>query len=227
MHKVHVRKRICVLGWTALCLASPFFAQETAHHGFSDIPKWVKRFESPERAAWQHPDQVVKVLNLKPGDTVADIGAGTGYFTRRFAKAVAPGGEALGLDIEPGMVRYMQEDAARRGLSNYSARVVAPDDPGLEPGSVDLIFLCNTYHHLNHRVTYLRNLRAALKPGGRIAIVDFYRNRKTPPGPPRAVKIARSQVIREFQRAGYRLYREHKFLPYQYFLEFIPGSPDT
>jgi ubiquinone/menaquinone biosynthesis C-methylase UbiE len=193
----------------------------TSHHGFSDIEHWAKIFESPERARWQKPDEVVRELDLKPGQTVVDIGAGTGYFTRRFAAAVGPGGRAIGLDLEPGMVAYMRKDAAKLGLQSYQARVVKPDNPGLAPDSVDLIFVCDTFHHLQNRSEYFKRLIPALKPDGRIAIVDF-RKRPTPVGPPESMKVSLSEVQEEMNKAGYKMTRVYGFLPYQYFAEFEP-----
>lgn len=194
--------------------------QPHAQQQFSDIQKWVEIFESPDRAEWQKPDEVVQKMNLKSGDIVVDIGAGTGYFTRLFAKAVGPQGMAIGLDIESSMVKYMREDARKLNLKNYEARVVKPDDPELAAKSVDVIFICNTYHHIEDRLNYLKKLAATLKPNGRIVIVDFYK-KPLPVGPHSLEhKISEEEVKKEFQKAGYRLIRSLDFLPYQYFLEF-------
>lgn len=187
---------------------------------FSDIEVWVKRFEDPARDAWQKPAEVVKTMNVKPGDVVADIGAGTGYITRHIAVAVAPGGKAIGLDIEQSMVDYMREDARKLGLNTYEARVVKTDDPELGPASVDVVFLCNTYHHIENRAVYFRNLSRSLKPGGRIITIDFYKN--TDFGPPRDHKLAKEVVLTEMKQAGYRLDKDLKFLEHQYYLEFVP-----
>jgi arsenite methyltransferase len=192
------------------------------HHRFQDTEHWVQVFESPDRDQWQKPDEVVKALGLKPGQIIVDLGAGTGYFTRRFAAAVAPTGRAIGLDVEPGMVEHMREDARKRSLSNYDAKAVKPDDPGLAPSSVDVVFLCDAYHHIDNRPDYFRRVSAALKPGGRVVDVDF-KKEPLPVGPPPAHKVAREQVIEELGRAGFKLVREHDFLPYQYFLEFEPA----
>ncbi len=184
------------------------------------IKWWIKAFEDPGRDKWQKPSEVVEKLNLKPGDVVADIGAGTGYFTRHFAVAVGPDGKALGLDIEPGMVKYMEEDARKLNLKNYIPLIVKTDDPGLEPASVDVVFLSNTYHHIENRVDYFKNVSKGLKPGGRVVIVDFY-DKPLPVGPQApGHKLAKDVVLKEFQQAGYYLTWSWDFLPYQYFLEF-------
>ena len=207
-----------------LANAAPMVAQEhveSAHHRFEDAAHWATIFESPERTQWQEPDKVVDAMKLHAGETIVDIGAGTGYFTRRFATAVAPSGEAIGLDIETGMVDYMKADAKKLGLKNYDARVVKPDDPALAPHSVDVIFFCDALHHIDNRTAYLRSLIAALKPGGRVIDVDF-KKEPLPLGPPPPHKLAREEVIKEFNDAGFKLLREHDFLKYQYFLEFVP-----
>jgi len=200
--------------------AQPKHQADDAQHGFGDVGLWSQILEGSGRDQWQKPDEVIKQLNLRPGDVVADIGAGTGYFTRRFALAVGPQGKALGLEIEPSMVEHMRQEARRLNLTNYEAHLVKPDDPGLEPRSVDLIFLSNAYHHIGNRVDYFRRLSKSLKAEGRIVIVDFYQ--KPLPIGPRALehKVSEETIIKELRQAGYRLIRSLGFLPYQYFLEF-------
>ncbi len=189
------------------------------HHSFEDVERWIALFEDPKRRQWQKPEEVVKTLALKPDDIVADIGAGTGYFTRLFARETGPGGKALGLDTEPAMIEYMKDDARKLNLDNYEARLVSPDDPDLGPVPVNMIFICNTLHHIDDRVYYLKRLSKNLKHKGRIVIVDFYK-RDLPVGPPPHMKLRKDDVIKEFEDAGYTLIRSHDFLPYQYFLEF-------
>jgi ubiquinone/menaquinone biosynthesis C-methylase UbiE len=207
-----------------LILSSMGCAQTQEHHSkssqhrFDDIEFWVKVFEDPARDSWQQPAEVVKTMNLKSGDVVADIGAGTGYFTRRFAVAVGAKGKAIGLDIEQSMVTYMQEDAKKLNLHNYDARVVKFDDPELAPQSVDVVFLCNTYHHIEKRVAYFRNVSKSLRANGRVVIVDFYKDSSM--GPPRDHKLAKDVVTKEMKEAGYRLIKSHTMLEHQYFLEF-------
>ena len=172
-HIISITFLILFFSLSAGCADHQKHQSSTAKHRFDNIEFWVKMFEDPERDAWQKPAEVVALMNLSQGDVVADLGAGTGYFTRRFAVAVGPSGRAIGLDIEASMVKYMTEDAAKLNLTNYEAQVVKTDAAGLAPGSVDVIFLCNTYHHIENRVQYFKNAAKSLKPDGRVITVDF------------------------------------------------------
>jgi ubiquinone/menaquinone biosynthesis C-methylase UbiE len=194
-----------------------------AHHRFDDIERWVKTFEDEERLEWQKPDSVIEALGLVSGQVVADLGAGTGYFTRRMARAVEPSGRALAIDIEPGMVEYVRQRAQREGQTNLEASICQADDPGLAAASVDGVLIVNTLHHIQQRPTYYPKLAGALRPGGWLAIVDFHK-RELPVGPPPEDKLSREQVIAELERAGWSLGREETFLPYQYFLIFKPPA---
>ena len=178
---------------------------------------YFAELESPDRAGWQQPARVVETLRLRAGMTVADVGAGTGYFARRFAAAVGPTGKVLALDIEPEML----EELPRRApdATNIETRRAEPADPGLAPASVDVVFICDTGHHLHDRVRYYGKLRRALRRGGRLVLVDFYK-RPLPVGPPVQEKLSRAETQREAEAAGFRLRASHTFLPHQYFLEF-------
>ena len=121
------------------------------------------------------------------------------------------------------MIDYMKADAKKQGLKNYHARLVKADDPELAPHSADVVFFCDTIHHMDDRVAYFRKLASALKPGGHVIVVDFEK-KPLPVGPPPEDKLSREEVVAEFHSAGYRLVRDHDFLPYQYFLEFEPGK---
>jgi cyclopropane fatty-acyl-phospholipid synthase-like methyltransferase len=179
----------------------------------------VARFEDPARDAWQRPEEVIRALGLASGASVADIGAATGYFPVRFAKAL-PQGRVFGVDIEPSMVEYLAERARREGISNLQAVLASPDDPKI-PEPVDLIIVVDTYHHLADRSAYFRRLATSLKPGGRVAIIDFKPESKMGP----MEKLAPSQVLGELAEAGYSLVAQPALLPEQYFLIFAlaPG----
>jgi arsenite methyltransferase len=124
------------------------------------------------RSGWQHPDRVVAELGLQPGDQVADIGAGSGYFTFRLADAVGPTGRVYAVDVDEEIVRDLEEAARKKGYSNVTVVLGEFADPLLPDGEIDLVFLCNTYHHLDEQVAYFDRLRVDLKPGGRLAIVE-------------------------------------------------------
>jgi SAM-dependent methyltransferase len=188
-------------------------------HRFENAEEWAKRFEEPERDVWQKPDEVVKALALPPDAKVADIGAGTGYFAARLARAV-PQGRVYGVDIEPDMARYLGERAKREGLSNLEAVLGEPGDTKL-PEPVDVGLIVDTYHHIGDRVAYMRRLGERLRPGGRVVIIDF--RVESPKGPPREHKLSPEQVREELESAGYRLTQTHDFLPDQYFLVFQRG----
>ena len=206
-----------------LLLAAGCATAQSPHghqHSFRDAEKWSHIFDDPERDAWQKPHEVIRALALAPDARVADLGAGTGYFSARLANML-PGGRVYAVDIEPDMVRYLEARAKREGLRNIVAVKGEPDDPRL-PGQVDLVLLVDVYHHIGERSAYFGRLRDALRPGGRIAIVDFKLD--APAGPPRAARIAPEAVKAEMKAAGYRVTAEHAFLPYQYFLVFSPAS---
>jgi len=195
-------------------------APHTHQHSFSDAEKWSHVFDDPERDAWQKPHQVIKALAFKPDARVADLGAGTGYFSARLANML-PTGRVYAVDIEPDMVRYLEARAKRESLRNLTAIAGTPADPRL-PEKVDLILLVDVYHHIEDRARYFSKLRASLRPGGRIAIIDFRLD--SPEGPPPAARIAPETVKAEMKAAGHALAAEHPFLPYQYFLVFRPAS---
>jgi ubiquinone/menaquinone biosynthesis C-methylase UbiE len=183
-------------------------------HRFEKAEEWAKEFDDPARDAWQRPDAVVATMGVANGMTVADVGAGTGYFLPYLARAVGPTGKVLALDIEPDMVRYMRERAAREGLANVEARVVATDDPALPRGKVDRVLVVDTWHHIDGREAYAAKLEAALAPGGAVYVVDFTMEAKH--GPPPHHRLAREQVERELASAGLAIGATNVALPEQY-----------
>jgi ubiquinone/menaquinone biosynthesis C-methylase UbiE len=193
-------------------------APHTHQHSFSGAEHWAKVFDDPARDAWQKPHEVIDALKLAPDAAVADIGAGTGYFSVRLAH-MTPKGRVYAVDIEPDMVKYLGERAQKSGLANLTPVLGAPDDPKL-PAKVDLVLMVDVYHHIDQRETYFRKLAGSLKPGGTVAVIDF--TKSSPVGPPPEARLAASQVRAEMQRAGYVPVAEHGFLPNQYFLVFRP-----
>ena len=201
-------------------LAAPASAQSPAthQHSFSGAEQWAHVFDDPSRDEWQKPHEVIQALALKPDAIVADIGSGTGYFAVRFANMV-PQGRVYGVDIEPDMVKYLSERAKREKRDNVVAIAGSPDDPRL-PEKADLILMVDVFHHIEDRAAYFRKLQASLKPGGRIAIIDFRLD--SADGPPKDARIAPERVIGELKGAGDALATQYRFLPNQYFLVFTP-----
>jgi cyclopropane fatty-acyl-phospholipid synthase-like methyltransferase len=199
-------------------------ADAHAHHGdgteahrFQNAEHWATVFDDPARDAWQRPDEVVAALALAPGMTVADIGAGTGYFEKRLSTAVGGHGAVIAVDAEPDMVRYLGERAQREGTANVEARLGTADDPKLAPGSVDRILIVDTWHHIANRVAYGKKLAAALKPGGAVFVVDFTLESKKPP--PKHIRLAPTKVVEEFTQAGLKAIVLDVKLPDQYIVK--------
>lgn len=188
--------------------------------GCTQLKKFA--YEGFGRDEWQEPGQVIEDLQLRPGDQVADLGAGGGYFTFRLAKAVGPAGHVYAVDVDEGLTKYIAERAHDDGFDNVSVILAKYDDPLLATDSVDLIFTSNTYHHIEDRVAYFRNARKDLRPGGRVAIVEL------------AGKgwfdswfghwTSSATIREEMEAAGYHLQHEFTFLPRQFFLVFETAS---
>jgi predicted methyltransferase len=200
-----------IAGAAALAQSPP-----THERSFGDAEKWAHVFDDPQRDAWQKPHEVIQALALKPDATVADVGAGTGYFATRLA-SMLKSGRVYAVDVEPDMIKYLGERAQRDGLTNLIAVQGAADSAQL-PAKVDLALFVDVYHHIGARERYFRGLRKSLNPGARVAIIDFRLG--SPEGPPPAARISPETVKAEMKKAGYVLVAEHAFLPRQYFLIF-------
>jgi ubiquinone/menaquinone biosynthesis C-methylase UbiE len=195
----------------------------TVHHSFDDVAKWVGVFDDPGRDAWQKPDAVLDAIGVKPGMVVADLGAGTGYFSVRLAKAVGEKGVVLAIDIEPNFIKYLTERAEKAHLTQLAPVLATSDDPNLPAHGVDLVLIVDTWHHIDDRLQYLVTLASGLKPGGRVAVVDFKKG-DFPVGPPDAHKLTAGQVASEFTAAGWKQAMHWDELPYQYVLVFTPPA---
>ena len=182
------------------------------HHRFEHADEWAKQFDDPARDEWQQPDKVVAAMSIKPGMTVADIGAGTGYFESRLSKAVGESGKVVAVDIEADMVRYMNERRTREKTWNVSARLGTADDPGLH--GVDRILIVDTWHHIENREAYAKKLAAALNPGGMVFVVDF--KLESEKGPPKQMRLPPEKVIGELAAAGLNARLLDVALPDQY-----------
>ena len=182
-------------------------------------PEELGVLEGPDRDAWQKPEQVMDVLGIGEGSVVADVGAGGGWFTVRLARRVGPNGRVYAQDVQPQMLESISRRIVREGLSNVTYVRGDRNDPKLRPGSFDAVLMVDTYHEFENPVALLRGVRAALKPGGRVGIVDF----KTDgggPGPDFSERVRAERVIEEAARADLSLLGRETFLEFQYFLIF-------
>lgn len=174
---------------------------------------------SPWRARWQQPEAVIRSLSIQPGDQVADLGAGGGYFTFRLAEVVGPTGKVYAVDVDKGSLDYIARRAKELGYTNVETILAKYDDPLLPAGGVDLIFTCDTYHHLEDRTDYFDSAARYLRPGGRIAIIDLNGNswfaklfgHWTP----------KDTIRSEMGAAGYQLNSDFDFLSRQNFQVFV------
>lgn len=190
------------------------------HHRFEDPERWAKEFDSAERLRWQKPDAVIEGLGLGADAVVADLGAGTGTFTVRFARAL-PQGKVFANDVEPGMVEYLGKRAREEGLTNVTAVLGEAGDPRL-PAGIDLAFMCDVFHHVEDVAGFFGHVRESLKPGGRLVIVDFKKDApEDAPGPPAAMRVALAEVIARLEPVGFRVERvDEALLEFQYVVVF-------
>lgn len=206
----------------------PREAQEQRGHGEgdrhgnpSDIDGYVAHLESPSRAAWQKPDEVVAALGLKRGDTACDIGAGPGYFSLRLARAVAPEGHVFAVDVEPRILDALRERIGTAQAWNVTPVLALADDPLLPASLCDVILIVDTYHHFPDGPAYLRRLARSLRRDGRIVNIDYHK-RSTPVGPALAHRVSREDFLKDAELAGLATAAEETFLPYQYFVVLTP-----
>ena len=181
---------------------------------FSDAESFAMHFDDPKRDHWQKPQEVIALLTVTHGMTVVDLGAGTGYFLPYLSKAAGPNGSVLALDTEPGMVEFMNARVDKEHLQNVQPTLVPPDDPALDPGSVDRLLIVNTWHHISDRKQYAKKLFSAMRAGGQVLVVDF--NDESPIGPPVHHRLAADSVADELRSAGFVTSVAEESLPYQY-----------
>jgi arsenite methyltransferase len=184
-----------------------------------DPKAYISMLENPQRDSEQKPEEVLKTLAIRQGETIADLGAGSGYFAFRFAKQVGDSGRVYAVDINSDMILFMNRKIRDLKLRNVSTVLSAPDDPLLIDDSVNRFFICNTWHHVQNRPNYMVLIKKILKPGGQIIVLDYHK-KELPVGPPPEMKMAREDVIKEMESGGFKLAQEHTLLPYQYFLVF-------
>lgn len=207
----------------ACLLAGPAAAQESAHRKLFP-PQDLGLLEGPDREKWQKPDLIMDALNIADGSTVADIGAGAGWFTIRLARRVGPRGTVYAQDVQRQMLEAIRRRVAKEGLQNVQPRLGEGSNPNLPAASLDAVLVVDVYPEVEDRVTFLRNLGSSLKPNGRIGIVN-YKPGNGGPGPTgEGVRVESVAVEADAQAAGLRVLSRESFLPYQYMVVLGKGE---
>ncbi len=176
--------------------------------------EWLER---PERESEEAPSKAIQALKILPGQVVADIGAGSGYYTVRLAQAVGPTGKVYGTDIQPGMLDLLVRNVAKAKLSNVVPMLGTPDDPKLPPDTLDLALMVDVYHELAAPQAFIRKLRASLKPTGRLVLLEFRKEDPRVPIRPEH-KMSVAEVRQELEPEGFRLSAVLDDLPWQHIL---------
>jgi predicted methyltransferase len=228
---MEMRPRVVSIALLAVLLSTPLCFVHAAAQAPSSGPPLQRPtsepytgdlsiFETPGRDQRLQINRVMDILGIHNGKTIADIGAGSGWFTVRAAKRVASNGLVYAVDINPEATRYINERSQREHLQNIKTIQSQPDDPLLPPGSVDAVLMLKTYHEISHPVTLLRNLRAALRPGAKVGIIDRNGNGENH-------GLDKDVVIREAKEAGYALTGQYDFVKgdkMDYFLVFTAAQ---
>lgn len=193
---------------------NPHAQHHSAGHQFKDAEAWSVEFDDPKRDVWQKPDDVVVLMQIPEGAVVADVGAGTGYFEARLARAVGATGKVLALDVEADMVAFMTKRFEREKVTNVEPRACGFDTTGLDPASVDRILIVDTWHHIGGREAYAKHLASVLRPGGTVTIVDF--TLESDKGPPPGHRVDAKTAVAELTAGGFEAAIVDESLPDQY-----------
>ncbi len=183
----------------------------------ADFKELAARFEDPARAEWQKPEKTIASLGSLKGKTVADIGAGTGYFSFPIAQQAQ---KVIAIDIDQRFLDYIaQKKESQKIGANIETRLTKPDSSGLKPGEADMVLIVDTYHHIEGRIDYFKKLKKCLSKDGVLVIIDF-KKMETPMGPPVEMRLAEDEVESELKSAGFTIVSADKdLLPYQYIIK--------
>jgi ubiquinone/menaquinone biosynthesis C-methylase UbiE len=187
------------------------------------VSEFVERFEREGRDAFDHREEIVAALGLKPGMAVADVGAGTGLFTRMFSRAVGPSGKVYAVDISEEFVEHVEKTARQQNVKNIVGVVCTPDSVALRPASIDLAFICDTYHHFEYPHKTMRSIHKALRPKGQVVLIDFHRiEGVSSEWTLNHVRAGQDVFVKEITDAGFKQVEEKKgLLKESYFLRFV------
>ncbi len=184
------------------------------HHAFGNPEELAKKWNAPERDAWQRPEQIIEAMAIKPGATVADIGAGTGYMVSHLSNSVGKDGKVIAIDAEAAMIEYLTKHQSELGPSTIVPQKVGFYDPELPSASLDGALILDTWHHVAGREAYAKKVRDGLKQEGRFVIVDYEVNAKV--GPPEKMRLSSEQVTKDLKSAGFRVEVAKESMPHHY-----------
>jgi SAM-dependent methyltransferase len=186
-----------------------------------DVEEWIKRFERGGREIFDHRQEILAASGVRPGMAVADVGAGTGLFTRLFARAVGPTGKVYAVDIVPKFLAHIEAEAKREGLTNVTTVLNQDRSTALPEASVDLLFLCDSYHHFEYPRSMNASMWKALRPGGTLLLIDFRRvPGKSAPFVLEHVRAGQEVFTAELQAAGFEKVAESDLLKENYVVRF-------
>jgi predicted methyltransferase len=213
---------VALTALVAIGATLPALAGPRAERRPAPVMSWLGAdwLERADRDSEQRPDEVIRTMGLEDGDVVADLGCGTGYFARRMARAVAPGGRVYAVDIQPEMLRFLRSRVDEEGLTNVEPVLGENDDPKLPAESLDWILLVDVYHELQQPKAMLAKMREALKPDGKVALLEYRLEGLSAVHIKTEHRMSPKQVLAEWEPAGYRLAALHEFLPSQHFFVF-------
>jgi predicted methyltransferase len=225
---------LCLLAVGAIGVGPAAAQQESVRPGINkpfaepDVKAFIERFEKESREIFAQRKEIVAACKLQPGMAVADVGAGTGLFTRLFAAEVGPQGRVYAVDIARNFIEHIEKTANEAGLQNVTGIVCTPTSSQLPPSSIDLAFICDTYHHLEFPQKTMGSIHRALRPGGRLILIDFHRiDGKTPKGMLNHVRAGEEVFVKEIEDAGFKKVDEEKLLKENYLVRFqkIESAP--
>lgn len=191
-----------------------------------DVPEYIGKFETESRDIFTQRKEIVSACNLKPGMRVADIGAGTGLFTRLFAKQVGSKGKVYAVDIAPRFIEHVEKTCKEADINNVSGVVCTADSARLPANSVDVVFICDTYHHFEFPFRTMASIHEALRENGRVILIDFHRiEGKSREWVLSHVRAGQEVVVKEIESSGFKKVAEKKLLKENYFVEFEKVNP--
>jgi len=212
---------------TALLMSNCFAQEQNVRPGINDyyydarFEQWLNTFESPGREVFDKKEAIIQALDIKPGMKIADIGAGTGLYSIPFAQQVGEKGLVYAVDISDDFVKNIKIRAKKHDLNNVIGHINNQKEIGLAHNSIDLAFICNTYHHFEYPLTTLKSVYQTLVSGGKLVIIDYQRDPKVSSSWVMGhVRAQKEKVIKEVESAGFKLINDNDMLQQNYFLSF-------